>query len=184
MTNDRYDTLFEDYLVKIALTKTQAAKIDKELEGMLSLFLGFYNGDVDIYAQGSYSMGTTVKPLTANQSKNGKAGEYDIDIVLERNSWEDPAGTFGSIRTGIKEDDRYSSLLSSEKKESCERLIYPSNPDTDVGFHVDLVPIKEINTNAMLPFVPRTCGEKVTLKQLLNGLKTLQWKKRFSLQSF
>ena len=95
MNLDEYDTLFEDYLTRIVLTREQADSIDSKLGDTLSLFLGYYEPDLEVYAQGSYAMGTTVRPLTRQQSPNDEAGEYDVDVVLERNSWQSAVSALG-----------------------------------------------------------------------------------------
>lgn len=142
MNLSRYDTLFEEYLTNIVLTRSQADGIDQKLIETLELFASEYEGDVELYAQGSYAMGTTVRPLTATQSPNGVAGEYDVDIVLERNTWGDSVGALGSIRNVLS--DEYSEKLDKKLRESCERVLHSTDADTEVGFHVDYVPIKAI----------------------------------------
>lgn len=143
MSLSRYDTLFEAYLINIALTKTQATKINTKLEETLSLFLTAYEGDVDIFAQGSYVMGTTVRPLTANQSLSGKAGEYDIDIALERRTWGEAKPSLENVRSLLV--DEYGDLVDQKLRETCERVHHDIDDDTGVGFHVDYVPIKNID---------------------------------------
>lgn len=142
MTLARYDTLFEDFLQKIALTATQSNFIDVALEDAISLFMAQYNGDVEVYTQGSYTMGTIVKPLTANQSKNGNAGEYDIDIVLERGSWVGASDSLSSIRNVLL--DEYEGKVDKKLRESCERVIHREFP-TEVIFHADYVSIRPFN---------------------------------------
>lgn len=144
MDQNRYDSTFEQYLSRIILTKTQADKIDRALEDLSSLFLGIYDGDVEIYVQGSFATGTTVKPLTANQT-GGNAGEFDVDIVLERDAWTDPVSALDNIKSVIESDDEFADKLSSTEKDSCIRIEFPVDPNTGVGFHVDLVPMKIAN---------------------------------------
>lgn len=140
MNLSRYDSLFEEYIGDIVLTRTQADGIDQKIEETLSLFVGAYEGDVEIYSQGSYAMGTTVRPLTVQQSPDDKAGEYDVDMVLERTSWQGAVSSLESVRNVLS--DVYSDKLDEELRETCERVIHSTNQDTDVSFHVDYVPIK------------------------------------------
>lgn len=142
MNLSRYDTLFEEYLTNIVLNRSQADSIDQKLVETLELFAREYEGDVELYAQGSYAMGTTVRPLTATQSPNGVAGEYDVDIVLERSTWGDGVGALSSIRNVLS--DEYSEKLDKKLRESCERVLHSTDTDTEVGFHVDYVPIKAV----------------------------------------
>jgi len=142
MNLSRYDTLFEEYLTNIILTRSQADSIDQMLIETLSLFATEYEGDVEIYSQGSYAMGTTVRPLTALQSRDGIAGEYDVDIVLERSVWIDAVSALKDVRNVLS--DKYSAKLDTKLRESCERVLHSTDADTEVAFHVDYVPIKSI----------------------------------------
>ncbi len=144
MNLSRYDSLFEEYIGDIVLTRAQADGIDQKIEETLSLFVGAYEGDVEIYSQGSYAMGTTVRPLTAQQSPDGKAGEYDVDMVLERTSWQGAASSLESVRNVLS--DEYNDKLDKKLRETCERVIHSTNQDTEVSFHVDYVPIKYSGT--------------------------------------
>lgn len=145
MNRSRYDSLFEEYLTNIVLTRSQANSIDQMLDETLSLFATEYEGDVEIYSQGSYAMGTTVRPLTAQQSPYGAAGEYDVDIVLERTTWTDAVNSLGNVRNVLS--DEYSDKLDGKLRESCERVLHSTDDNTDVAFHVDYVPIKSAQTN-------------------------------------
>jgi hypothetical protein len=142
MNLSRFDSLFEEYLGDIVLTRGQADGIDQKIEETLSLFVGAYEGDVEIYSQGSYAMGTTVRPLTAQQSPSGDAGEYDVDMVLERTSWQDATGSLESVRNVLS--DEYSDKLDRKLRETCERVLHSTHQETDVSFHVDYVPIKYV----------------------------------------
>ena len=135
----RIDTVFEDFLINIALTQSQSDLIDDALSEAISLFMSNLN-DIDVYTQGSYPMGTIVKPLTANQSKNGVAGEYDIDIVLERESWGSPTESLMAVRNILR--DIYGAQVDKKERESCERVYYSKAANTEVVFHADYVPIK------------------------------------------
>jgi predicted nucleotidyltransferase len=143
MALNRYDATIEDYLANIVLTKSQTDIIDKELTSLSELFATNYEGDVEIYLQGSFATGTTVKPLTENQSENG-AGEFDIDIVLERASWGDAVGSLEEIKEILLDSEEYSKKLVSENKNSCVRIEFSPDPDTGVVFHIDVTPIKLI----------------------------------------
>lgn len=140
MNHNRYDTLFEEYLTRIVLTSQQASAIDVMLDETLSLFATEYEGNVEIYSQGSFAMGTTLRPLTAQQSPSGIAGEYDVDIVLERTSWTDAVSSLQSIRNVLS--DEYNKKVDTKLRESCERVHHAIDEGTEVGFHVDYVPIK------------------------------------------
>jgi hypothetical protein len=137
------DATFEEYLANITLTETQATRIDRALTAISTIFLTYFEGDVEIYVQGSFATGTTVKPLTADQTDN--PGEFDVDIVLERAEWGDAQSALSEVEDVLRAFDKYSDKLSGQQKESCIRLEYAPDQDTGVGFHVDIVPIKNID---------------------------------------
>ena len=134
----RYDALFEDFLINIALTQTQATKIDETLSEAIAIFISNY-ADLDVYTQGSYAMGTIVKPLTASQSKSGIGGEYDIDIVLEREKWNGPVKSLSDTHAILV--DEYTDKVDNKKRESCERVYHSQDLQTEVLFHADYVPV-------------------------------------------
>ncbi len=148
MTYENYDSIFEQYLVDIALTSTQSNLIDEKITETISLFLSEYGGDVDIYTQGSYAMGTTVKPLTSAQS-NGSPGEYDVDVVLERSDWKNANNSLNSVNNILVNE--YAESVDKKLHESCERVFHSIEPSTGVSFHVDYVPIKLQGTNRKAP---------------------------------
>lgn len=138
MTNKKFDATFEGFLANIALTNTQATKLDSKVAEMYGFFYSAYGDDVNIYLQGSYATGTTVKPLTENQ---GGPGDYDVDIVIERREWNGAMDALVDIEELFSTDSDYADLLSTDKKESCVRLEFGVDASTGVGFHVDVVPI-------------------------------------------
>ncbi len=83
MNGSKFDTIFEDFIKRLVLTKTQKNRIDTTLSTARTIF-----DDIDVRMQGSFATGTTTKPLTEHTSKNGKAGEYDADIALLSRNWE------------------------------------------------------------------------------------------------
>lgn len=135
------DTAFEDYLLNIALTKTQSEIIESAMEDALALFLSEYGGNADIYAQGSYAMGTTVRPLTELQAQDGIPGEYDIDIAIQRSGWAGARDSLVELRR-LLETTYGETKVDTKLRETCERVIHNVSDDTGISFHVDYVPIK------------------------------------------
>lgn len=139
MNLDSYQQSLTDYLDTITLTATQDSRISSALENVAALMLAEFP-DVEVYAQGSYSTDTLVKPLTSSQG-GGKAGEYDIDIVAESPTWEGAVDTLDEIADVIESDGTYSGMPIDRTKNSCIRIDYAADA-SGVGFHVDLVPTK------------------------------------------
>lgn len=139
MKLDNYEQPLIDYLKAITLTKTQDDRINSALEKVLAVMLIAFP-DAEVYAQGSYSTDTLVKPLTLTQG-SGSAGEYDIDIVVERADWDGAVSALDEVADLLEEDGTYSRMLIDRSKNSCVRIEYVADGG-GIGFHVDLVPTK------------------------------------------
>jgi hypothetical protein len=139
MNLDKFDTPLADYLKAISLNATQDARINSALVNMSAVMLAALP-DAEIYAQGSYALDTLAKPLTAKQG-NGKAGEYDIDIAIERGEWDSAVDALKEIARIANEHHIYGGMTIEEDHNRCVRIEYAPD-DTGVSFHIDLVAIK------------------------------------------
>lgn len=89
-----------------------------------------------IYKQGSFRLGTTIKPC-----KKDKFGDYDIDLVVQydigkgRVLPEDIKKRLGDL---LKESNYKNSLDGEGKK--CWTLNYSYKDETTTDFHIDLLP--------------------------------------------
>jgi len=81
---------------------------------------------IAVYAQGSYRIGTTVKPLSGE--------EFDLDFVLELAlpTLVTPGQLMEAVWSEIQRNGRYAGMI--ERRPSCIRLIYADE------FHMDVVP--------------------------------------------
>lgn len=101
----------------------------------------FKDYKVNVYAQGSLILGTTIKPLPGN--------EFDLDIVLRvEDSYlnHTPKEIYDEVYNVLSEHGTYSPLL--QKKNRCIRINYNSD------FHMDILPgckITTDNTRVMIP---------------------------------
>lgn len=148
MTLSKYDEAMADYLNSISLSETQASRIESALKQFSALMLTAY-GDPEIYAQGSYATDTLVKPLTHAQS-DGNAGEFDIDIVVERSTWEGATASLESIEETLDSDGIHSGVSIDKTKPSCVRVDY-ADDSSGVGFHVDIVPTRPSEISREVP---------------------------------
>lgn len=93
------------------------------------------SGDLAIYPQGSFRLGTVVRPI-----RLGVAAGYDIDLVCEL-PWTKGTTTPQSIKQSVgdrlKEHDTYRRLLDGEGRR-CWTLEYAE--EDDIGFHLDVLP--------------------------------------------
>jgi hypothetical protein len=148
MQYEKFDQPLKKYLEAITLTKTQETQINRALEGVLSLALTAFP-DAIVYAQGSFATDTMAKPLTAKQG-GGKAGEFDIDIAIEREDWGYAVDALDETATAVEGDDTFGELIIDKTKNSCIRVEYPEDK-TGVAFHIDLVPTKAENGSRSVP---------------------------------
>jgi len=125
----------EDVLARIAeklqLDNTRKARMEsayKSLSQIIDEDQGFFKGlQIDIYAQGSVPIGTTVKPF--------RGDEFDLDIVIHIKSpyhLHTPAQIYEALLKKLENDGRYSHMV--EKKRRCVRLNYEGD------FHMDILP--------------------------------------------
>jgi len=92
-------------------------------------------GDVSIYPQGSFRLGTVVRPI-----RNGIEASYDIDLVCEmplRKPETTPKVLKAMVGDRLSENQTYRKMLDSEGKR-CWTLEYAEQDG--VGFHVDVLP--------------------------------------------
>lgn len=139
MNLSNFDEPLNDYVGSLSLSDTQDKRITSALENILSIMLGAYP-EASVYAQGSYSTDTLAKPLTESQN-DGKAGEYDVDIAIEREGWGDAVDALEDVEKLIEADAVYGQMTIDKTKNTCVRIVYA--PDSSmVGFHIDIVPTK------------------------------------------
>lgn len=141
----KYDESLENYYEAISLSQSQLDRIDSVSEAMSAIMLTEYP-DSEIYAQGSFSTDTLVKPLTSAQS-NGNPGEFDVDIVVER-GWGGAKSSLEDTANVLKKSGK----VTDESKQKCVRVDYADEP-SGVGFHVDIVPtrLKSDNSSREVP---------------------------------
>lgn len=91
----------------------------------------------DIYIQGSFSLGTVIRPY-----KEGKDSDYDIDVVCkleQQKEQTDPSELKNDIGDEVKNYTKKNSMKEPEDKRRCWVLKYA--PDSnDIGFHMDVLP--------------------------------------------
>ena len=88
-----------------------------------------------IYAQGSFRLGTVVRPL-----RNMKEGDYDIDLVCELphgKSSVEPVSVKLVVGDRLKEHGSYQVMLDDEGSR-CWTLEYAEQDS--IGFHLDVLP--------------------------------------------
>lgn len=88
----------------------------------------FFEGlEIEVYAQGSKRIGTTVKPINRE--------DFDLDIVLhiyDPYYYHTPEEIFNTLVASLEKEPYYKEIM--EKKKRCVRLNYKSD------FHMDILP--------------------------------------------
>lgn len=92
--------------------------------------------DITIYAQGSFALGTVIKPITDED-------DYDLDLVCEF------AYKYGHNAKTLKVEivkpllERYDEVTKIEEKRRCWQVIYKNSHN----FHMDIIPAVDLKTH-------------------------------------
>ncbi len=136
------DKLNEDKIIESALSNLDISPTDFEVarKRYLSVAEWLENGNyksgssIDIYLQGSFRLGTVIRPY-----RNKQDADYDIDQVCEINGNNTTARQLKhDIGDRLKENNDYKRMLDEEGRR-CWTLEYAST-DKRPGFHLDVLP--------------------------------------------
>lgn len=133
--NKDYFLQREELLARIAqelqLDKSRAERMETAYNAVADLLKKdndfFESLEIEVYAQGSKRIGTTVKPI------NGE--DFDLDIVLHIYDPffnHTPERIYNALVRSLEKDSYYKEIM--EKKKRCIRLNYKSD------FHMDILP--------------------------------------------
>lgn len=126
------DDLLARAAENLQLDKTRREKIESSYKAIQDVLdndqVYFHSKNFEIYPQGSVRIGTTVKPIAAN--------EFDLDIVLhiKDNVYEqtDPMKVFNELKRVLQENGKYKDKV--KPKTRCVRLNYTGD------YHMDILP--------------------------------------------
>ncbi len=132
---ENYTLQREELLARIAqelqLDKTRLGRMETAYNAVGELLKkdnDFFNDlDIEIYAQGSKRIGTTVRPINKE--------DFDLDTVLhiyDAYYYHSPEQIYNALVKALEKDSYYKSIM--EKKNRCVRLNYKSD------FHMDILP--------------------------------------------
>lgn len=125
------DDLLNRIAEKLQLNQSRREKAEECYKAVIKLieddkaFFGLY--ETNIYPQGSYRLGTTVKPM--------KDDEYDLDFVLEVNydyKKMKPIDLLNHLERRLRESDLYRDKITLKKR--CVTINYTGD------FHLDIIP--------------------------------------------
>ena len=132
---DNYELQREELLARIAqeleLDRTRIERMEKAYNKVLEVLqkdeVFFKEYELELYAQGSVRISTTVKPINRE--------DFDLDTVLHiYDLYEkfDPTKIYNALVRVLEADAYYESIL--EKKDRCVRLNFKGD------FHIDILP--------------------------------------------
>jgi len=132
---DQKISLFDDLLNRIAaklqLDQTRRDNAERSYKAVTEYIEKdqkfFSKFDINIYSQGSYRLGTTVKP------KSGE--EYDLDFVLEvglEYNKYNPLILLDNLERCLRDNETYKDKV--ERKKRCMGIKYKND------FHLDIIP--------------------------------------------
>lgn len=129
--NQQLDDLLNRIAEKLQLDDTRRASAERSYNAVsewIEADSGFFkNVPFDIYPQGSYRIGTNVKPLQGE--------EFDLDIVIHMTiPYErfDPLEVLNELERRLREHAQYKTML--KRKNRCIRIVYANL------FHIDILP--------------------------------------------
>lgn len=125
------DDLLNRIAVKLQLDRSRREKAETSYSAVIRFLENdekfFSNLDINIYPQGSYRLGTTVKPKSGD--------EYDLDFVLEVNldyKKYNPLILLDNLERRLRESEVYVDKI--ERKKRCVGINYKND------FHLDVIP--------------------------------------------
>lgn len=133
---DKFKKSDLDNLIKgIDLTVTMYKKAETSYKNIAQFF---ENNDIqcDIYPQGSFSLGTTIRPL-----REGKMSDYDLDFIclLTEGENKTPQEVRDTVFKLLKESSMYKDKVYEYDK--CITLKF--SEINEIGFNLDILPAKE-----------------------------------------
>ncbi len=127
--NAQLDDLLNRICESLQLNEDRRRKVEERYKAVsewIEKDYGIFHNAL-IYPQGSYRIGTTVKP------RNGE--EYDLDFVvqIDENWMQLPfSKIYSEFKRRMEENEDYKRML--QEKSRCIRLVYAD------GFHIDIIP--------------------------------------------
>jgi hypothetical protein len=129
--NQQLDDLLNRIAEKLQLDDTRRTSAERSYNAVsewIEADSGFFKDmPFDIYPQGSYRIGTNVKPLQGE--------EFDLDIVIHMTipyDKFDPLKVLNELERRLREHGQYKTML--KRKNRCIRIVYANL------FHIDILP--------------------------------------------
>lgn len=129
MNNTRIDMILRKIAKELDISEDKYKKAVDSYNAVGTYLSNNINSQVDIFPQGSFRLGTVIKPLSDED-------DYDIDLVCRINKFfPNPEKLKNEVGQALKESDRYSKMLQDEGKR-CWTLKYSE----EAQYHMDILP--------------------------------------------
>lgn len=129
------DAMYRKIAAEIEISETQAEKAKESYEAVGNyLNNNIKQYDVRIFPQGSFMLGTVIKPISDND-------EYDIDLVATiDNKFTSAKDLKNIVGDALKTSDRYSEKVEEGKR--CWTIQYSES----ANYHMDILPTMKSDT--------------------------------------
>ena len=129
MDNTRIDLVLRRIAKELDISEDKRKKAVESYNSVGTYLSNHIKAQVDIFPQGSFRLGTVIKPLSDED-------DYDIDLVCKINKhFSNPKDLKNEVGQALKESDRYSKMLQDEGKR-CWTLKYSE----EAQYHMDILP--------------------------------------------
>ncbi len=130
--NTRIDMILRQIAKELDITDEKYENAVASYNAVGTYLSNNINVQVDIFPQGSFRLGTVIKPLSDED-------DYDIDLVCKVNKYfSNPKDLKNEVGQALKSSDRYSKMLQEEGKR-CWTLKYAD----EAQYHMDILPAIE-----------------------------------------
>ena len=133
---EKLNILFDKLANELSITNTMLDRAETAYNSLGNYIKNYNdNWDVIIYPQGSFELGTVIRPLNSEE-------QYDVDlVVLMKSPTFDAHSLRAEILELLKKHGRYEGDI--ENKKPCIRIQYSDSSQ----FHMDIACAKKINSN-------------------------------------
>lgn len=130
--NSRIDMILRQIARELDITDEKYENAVTSYNAVGTYLSNHIDVQVDIFPQGSFRLGTVIKPLSDED-------DYDIDLVCKVNKYfSAPKDLKNEVGQALKSSDRYSKMLQKEGKR-CWTLKYAD----EAQYHMDILPAIE-----------------------------------------
>lgn len=132
MLENELNEMYEKIANELDISDSLREKAIKSYNALGEYLDNNIENSVVIYPQGSFNLGTIIKPINEND-------DYDIDLVCQvNNEYYDASLLKNSVGDVLKQSERYKRMLEKEGKR-CWTIKYSE----DAHFHIDILPSQD-----------------------------------------